>query len=93
MSSELVFQFGQERFQAGQGIGDLHILDNIFLVLPELIFGALQRISSFLDQVVDNPQMIQIVFGEQAISFFILLRFQDVKFFLPKPDEGGIYFE
>ena len=69
---------------------DFEVEFGLGLVVLELLLGPAEGHSFFLDEVEDEVEVVDVLAGEQSVSFFVFVGFDDVKLFFPEADEGGV---
>ena len=87
-----LFLNGEEFFaDVLEAFDDFEVLLRFRLFFFEFLLGALEGHAPLFDEVVDEVEVVDVRFGELAVAFFVLVGFDDVEFFFPKADEGGVY--
>ena len=69
---------------------DFEVEFGLGLVVLELLLGPAEGHSFFLDEVEDEVEVVDVLAGEESVSFFVFVGFDDVEFFFPEADEGGV---
>lgn len=89
----LLLQINQKIPNLLQRFKQFHFIFRFVAVYFEHFFCALQRITTFLHQVVYKSEILNIFFGKLAVAAAVLLRFEYIELCFPKTDQGRSNFK
>ena len=86
-SGQLPSDLDQQAFNFLERFNNFNILFCSAFVMGKMFPCSLDRKSLLFDEVIDQPEIVNIPGGKDPVSLLVLLGVNDWKFLFPEPDQ------